>query len=138
MKQKALYLFTIIAISIFVVGCGNITKSEAEQSYSTEDNVDASLSEEKEPLTEEMAYNAIYNYIAKTHGWDNAPEDVSEYLETAEATDDEYVIYHRSYTGAFTYYYVNKETGDTHIVDVVPALDIEEDEEGSINVYDYL
>ena len=43
----------------------------------------------------------------------------------------------RSYTGSFVYFFVDKVSGLTRMVDYVPSLGIES-EAGSINLYDYL
>jgi hypothetical protein len=43
----------------------------------------------------------------------------------------------RSYAGTFVYFYVDKSSGTTRLVEYVPTLDIEE-EAGTIDLYDYL
>ena len=58
-------------------------------------------------------------------------------VEMGEETDTEYQVTFRSYTGSFTYFYVNKSDGNTRIVEYVPALDIKE-ESGTISLFDYL
>ena len=54
-----------------------------------------------------------------------------------EETDTEYQVIFRSYTGAFVYFYVDKESGTARMIEYVPALEIEE-EAGTINIFDYL
>ena len=59
------------------------------------------------------------------------------YVKMGEETDSEYQVIFRSYTGAFVYFYVDKLSGTTRMVEHVPELDIEE-EAGTIDLYDYL
>lgn len=59
------------------------------------------------------------------------------YVEMGEETDTEYQVTFRSYTGSFTYFYVNKSDGNTRIVEYVPELDIKE-ESGTISIFDYI
>ena len=54
-----------------------------------------------------------------------------------EETDSEYQVIFRSYTGSFVYFYVDKSSGVTRLIEFVPNLDIRE-EVGTINIYDYL
>lgn len=59
------------------------------------------------------------------------------YVTLGEETDSEYQVIFRSYTGAFVYFYVDKASGNTRLVEYVPSLGIEE-ETGSINLFDFL
>ena len=52
---------------------------------------------------------------------------------------NEVVVVYRSYTGAFEYYYVDKNTGDTRITEYVPVImDSEQPTDRSLNVKDYI
>ena len=59
------------------------------------------------------------------------------YVTMGEETETEYQVIFRSYTGAFVYFYVDKASGTTRMVESVPSLDVEE-ETGTINLSDYL
>ena len=59
------------------------------------------------------------------------------YLEMGEDTESEYQVIFRSYTGSFVYFYVDKSSGVTRLIEYVPSLDIYEEAE-TINLYDYL
>lgn len=59
------------------------------------------------------------------------------YIEMGEETETEYQVVFRSYTGAFVYFYVDKTSGTTRMVEHVPTLNIK-DETGTINLFDYL
>ena len=73
------------------------------------------------------------------------------YLTMGEETDSAYQVIFRSYTGAFVYFYVNKTSGKTRIVEKVPSLNVEEGDgedhspdgdhqssAGTIELFDYL
>ena len=59
------------------------------------------------------------------------------YVAMGDETETEYKVIFRSYTGSFTYFYVNKNTGKTRIEEFVPALDITQ-ESGTLNLFDYV
>jgi hypothetical protein len=92
----------------------------------------------KSEITADMAYEGINNYCHSEFDWTPAEEDsIPMYVEMGEETDSAYQVIFRSYTGALTYFYVNKESGATRMVESVPGMDIEEDA-GTINLFDYL
>ncbi|MBO4599744.1 MAG: hypothetical protein J5641_03290, partial [Bacteroidales bacterium] len=72
------------------------------------------------------------------YDWSMAEENPSMmYVEMGEETETEYQVVFRSYTGAFVYFYVEKTSGTTRMVEYVPALDIKE-EVGAIDIFEYL
>ena len=92
----------------------------------------------KSGITPEQAFEGVGNYCRGEYGW-SAAEDNSAMmnLEMGEETETEYQVIFRSYTGAYVYFYVDKKSGTTRMVEHVPALDITE-EAGSIELKDYL
>ena len=135
--KKILFTSTILAIALLMVGCDN-TNEEIKNKPEPSGNSEIAIVEPstvETQLTDEIAYEAIQNYCNERYGF--SPESSSMYLVTEDSTDTEYKIKFRSYTGAFVYFYVDKETGITRIVETVPELDVEE-ETGTINVFDYL
>jgi hypothetical protein len=89
-------------------------------------------------ITEEMAYEGVSNYCHSAYDWSIAEDNSSiMYVEMGDASETEYQVIFRSYTGAFVYFYVDKENGNTRIIEYVPTLDIE-NEAGTIDIYDYL
>lgn len=89
-------------------------------------------------ITREMAYEGVNNYCHQEYDWTIAEENPDiMYVCMGDGTDTEYLVIFRSYTGSFVYFYVNKSTGLTRMVEVVPSMDIEE-EAGTINIYDYI
>ena len=81
-----------------------------------------------------MAYEGVSNYCHNTYDWSN-PSVM--YLEMGEETDSTYQVVFRSYTGAFVYFFVEKTSGTTRMVEYVPTLDIRS-EAGTIDIFDYL
>ena len=89
-------------------------------------------------ITEEMAYEGVYNYCHDTYDWSITEDNPSVmYLTMGEESETEYQVIFRSYTGSFVYFYVDKSDGTTRMTEYVPTLDVET-ETGSINLYDYL
>ena len=85
-----------------------------------------------------MAYEGVNNYCHREYDWSVAKDNPSMmYVAMGDETETEYQVIFRSYTGAFVYFYVNKASGATRMVEHVPALDIEE-EAGTIDLFDYL
>ena len=85
-----------------------------------------------------MAYEGVSNYCHSEFDWSPAQENPSiMYVALGDSTDTEYKVVFRSYTGALTYFHVDKATGSTRMVELVPALNIENDA-GTINLRDYL
>ena len=92
----------------------------------------------KSGITAEMAYKGVDNYCHSTYDWSVAKENPSiMYVQMGEETETEYKVIFRSYTGSFVYFYVDKETGKTRMVEHVPSLNIEE-ESGTIDLREYL
>ncbi len=133
--RKFFFVFVLMFVmGITLVGCG--TKNN-----STDNNIpsgDLENEESKNSITEEMAYEGVNNYCHAMYDWSMAEQnpDIME-VTMGEVTETEYQVIFRSYTGAFVYFYVDKSTGTTKLVEYVPSLDIEE-EAGTINLYDYL
>lgn len=89
-------------------------------------------------ITAEMAYEGVSNYCHSEYDWSVAEGNPDMmYLKMGEETDTEYQVIFRSYTGAFVYFYVDKNNGSTRMEEYVPMLDIKEDA-GTIELSDYL
>ena len=93
---------------------------------------------ESSNITPEMAYKGVNNYCHSQYDWSVAADNPSMMSVTmGEGTEEEYKVVFRSYTGALVYFYVEKTSGATRMVEYVPTLDIE-NEAGTIDLFDYL
>ena len=143
MKKLAFVFIMVLMMSAILSACG--TKNEtagdsstADTTYTpvTTDIADTTASQNE--ISEEMAYDGVYNYCHSTYDWSIAEDNPDiMYLKMGEETESEYQVIFRSYTGTFVYFYVDKSSGTTRLIEYVPNLDIEE-EAGTINLYDYL
>ena len=89
-------------------------------------------------VTAEKAYQGVSNYCHSEYDWSIAEDNPSIMgIEMGEETDSAYQVIFRSYTGALVYFYVDKTSGSTRMVEFVPALNLET-EAGTINLRDYL
>ena len=134
MKKRSFIFIMAVLMSVLLLGCGNGTE-DADPSVPTE-TLDTNSSETG--ITEEMAYAGVERYCRSAYDWSIAEENPDiMYLVMGEETEAEYQVVFRSYTGAFVYFYVDKASGMTRLVEYVPNLEIEEDA-GTIELYDYL
>ena len=128
--RKIFYIVSIILASMLLLfACAS--KNNAVESANNNTNI-------KEKITKDIAFSGVNSYCHQNFDWSIAkdnPEIMS--VEMGEETDTEYEVIFRSYTGSFTYFYVNKSDGNTRIVEYVPALDIKEESE-TINIFDYI
>ena len=148
--------FTFVFVALFLCSCGNHkAANEREQSEACFDSAEREQSRPKvkadvthssdvqtedtlRTITEEMAYEGVNNYCHKEYDWSVAKDNPDlMYLTMGEETDSAYQVVFRSYTGAFVYFYVNKTSGKTSMVEKVPSLNVEEDA-GTIELFDYL
>ena len=128
MKYKS---FTFAFLALFLCSCNNNKVNDTQSS-------DAQTEDTLRTITADMAYEGINNYCHSAYDWSVAKDDPDiMYLTMGEETDSTYQVVFRSYTGAFVYFYVNKESGSTRMEEYVPSLDIKS-EAGTIDLYDYL
>ncbi len=89
-------------------------------------------------VTAEMAYEGVNKYCHSEYDWSVAEENPSMMSVTmGEETETEYQVIFRSYTGALVYFFVDKASGKTRMVETVPALDVDS-VVGTIDLFDYL
>ena len=89
-------------------------------------------------ITAEMAYEGVDNYCHSEYDWSVAEENPSMMSITmGEESANEYKVIFRSYTGALVYFYVEKASGKTRMVESVPALGVDS-VVGTIDIFDYL
>ncbi len=133
------FAFTFAFIALCLCSCQNTTttnNSSAEPTESTE--VVDSNNVAKGRITKEMAMLGVNNYCHKNYDWSVAEDNPDMmFVELGEETETEYQVTFRSYTGAFVYFYVDKTSGTTRMVEHVPSMNIK-NELGTMNLSDYL
>ena len=93
---------------------------------------------EPERISAQMAVEGVSKYCNSEFDWSPAEENPGMmYVTLSDSSETEYKVVFRSYTGALTYFFVNRDSGTTRMVEIVPALGIES-EAGTINLRDYL
>ena len=134
MKKLVFVFILVFVMGAVFQGCG--TRNEIADSSGFSE--DLGSESPQNAISEEMAYDGVYRYCRSAYDWSVAEENPDMmYLTMGEATESEYQVIFRSYTGSFVYFYVDKLSGTTRLTEYVPALNIEE-EAGTINLYDYL
>ena len=89
-------------------------------------------------ITGEMAFEGVNSYCHSNYDWSIAEENPEiMYVAMGDESETEYKVIFRSYTGSFVHFDVDKASGNTRMVEVVPSLDIE-NEVGTFNLFDYL
>jgi len=89
-------------------------------------------------ITAQMALEGVTNYCHSEYDWSVATDDPSiMYVKMEDETPSEYHVVFRSYTGAYVFFYVDKSSGNTRMVETVPALNVKQ-ETGTINLIDYI
>jgi hypothetical protein len=89
-------------------------------------------------ITGEMAFEGVNSYCHSNYDWSIAEENPEiMYVAMGDESETEYKVIFRSYTGSFVHFYVDKASGNTRMVEVVPSLDIV-NEVGTFNLFDYL
>ena len=134
MKKLFFVFIVVLVMGVMLPGCG--TGDAAVDSPIPSEGLIADGAKSK--ITEETAYEGVYNYCHSAYDWSIAEENPDlMYLEMGEETETEYQVIFRSYTGTFVYFHVDKSSGITRLTEYVPSLGIEEDA-GTIDLYDYL
>ena len=133
------FAFTLVFAALILCSCQHGKTNQAGDSASqTEMQDSASESPSAGKITADMAFEGVNNYCHKEYDWSAAKDNPNIMsLTMGEETDSAYQVVFRSYTGAFVHFYVNKTSGKTRMVEIVPSLNVEE-EAGTINLFDYL
>ncbi len=131
-------IFPFLFVALLSCSYHNSKKNQANDSdLQTEMQDSLSDNPSVSKITAEMAYEGVNNYCHREYDWSVAEDNPDlMYLQMGEETETEYQVAFHSYTGAFVYFYVDKTSGTTKMVEKVPYLDVEEDA-GTINLFDY-
>ena len=148
--MKYIAIASVLIVALSCMSCKNWTDLKQSEQTEKQDSLptakDETVAEKQDStvtknsgITAEMALKGVDNYCHKEYDWSVAKENPSMmmYVQMGEETEAEYKVVFRSYTGSFVYFFVDKVTGKTRMVDFVPALNIEE-ESGTIDLLEYL
>lgn len=138
------HIFLLFALLVLSLCACNGNKTEQKLSSPLEEELPGTQKEQDKPestgrmVTAEQAYEGVNNYCHREYDWSAAEENPSLMSVTmGEATDSEYQVIFRSYTGALVYFQVEKASGTTRVVEYEPTLDLR-NEVGTIDLFDYL
>ena len=143
MYMKYIAIASVLIVALSCMSCKNGTDLKQSEQTEKQDSLptakDETVEEKQDStvtknsgITAEMALKGVDNYCHKEYDWSVAKENPSMmYVQMGEETETEYKVVFRSYTGSFVYFFFDKVTGKTRMVDYVPALNIEE-ESGTI------
>ena len=149
MYMKYIAISSVLIVALSCMSCKNGAEKPLSEQTERQDSLPTAKDEtvadkqdstaaKKSGITAEMALKGVDNYCHKEYDWSMAKDNPSMmYVQMGEETETEYKVVFRSYTGSFVYFYVDKATGKTRMVDFVPALNIEE-ESGTIDLLEYL
>jgi hypothetical protein len=147
--MKYIAIASVLIVALSCMSCKNGTDLKQSEQTEKQDSLPTAKDEtvaekqdstvtKKSGITAEMALKGVDNYCHKEYDWSVAKENPSMmYVQMGEETETEYKVVFRSYTGSFVYFFVDKATGKTRMVEHVPSLNIEE-ESGTIELLEYL
>ncbi len=116
-------------------------EEDAEDDYQDPLPAEEDLGYEGE-ITEDNALAAIRKYVEI-----NQPDladmedsgDFTIYFEVESSDENQIVVLYRSYTAAQTRYYIDRETGDVYVTELVPGIiDEETRNDETFNIRDYI
>jgi hypothetical protein len=92
-------------------------------------------------MSEDQVVTAVMNYCYEQNPslLNMSQDEYYYYWALTDTEGSEYTVTFRSYTGSFTYYHVNKISGETYTTEYVPGI-IDEESPGNeyFNAWDYL
>ena len=94
----------------------------------------------QDSLTNEQALNAITNYLYKEYGQDKPSGDAPSYwiIDETQTDDKTVVVDWRSYTAAHVYFYIDRASGETYVMESEPGSEKKVKTEKKFNAKDYL
>ena len=125
----------------------DITFEQVSENAYDFDLADYFFNGESEPypetgLTDDEALTAVRNYCLAQNAELQSHVDADEYNVSwgvMSSEEDEIVVWFRSYTGAYKYFYIDPVSGDTYVTEFVPLMmDNEQMTDEKLNVRDYL
>jgi len=164
MKKKNLLLPVVLCTAMLMTACSGQTPAEssvekepietvaateapaAEETATTtdeaaapEENSENTVTEASGAITQDQVMDAVLNYFKADFPDYEIDSEHGEYWEVVPGDNGEIKVIHKSYTGAFNFYYVDPATGETYVTELVPGIIDEEQKTGeTFNVNDYM
>ncbi len=165
MKKKNLLLPVVLCTTMLMTACSGQTATEssvekepietvaatetpaAEEAATTTEakapapaeNSENTVTEASGAITQDQAMDAVLNYFKADFPDYEIDSEHGEYWEVVPGDNGEIKVIHKSYTGAFNFYYVDPATGETYVTELVPGIIDEEQKTGeTFNVNDYM
>ena len=153
MKKKNLLLPAVLCTAMLMTACSGQTPAESsvekepiETVAATEapaaapaENSENTVTEASGAITQDQAMDAVLNYFKADFPDYEIDSEHGEYWEVVPGNNGEIKVTHKSYTGAFNFYYVDPATGETYVTELVPGIIDEEQKTGeTFNVNDYM
>ena len=137
MNKKLISIVLMAGIAFSAAACNKMPgNSETTAAAVTETTAAATQA----ALTNEQALTAITNYLYKEYGQDKPSGDAPSYWNVDESqTDDKMVVVDwRSYTAAHVYFYIDRASGETYVMESEPGKEEKVKTDRRFNARDYL
>ena len=128
MKRKLISIVIIVFVLFSMTAC--ISRSKERETFAATQAL----------LTNEQALSAITNYLNDVHKLENYTGEAPCYwdIDKELSNDDTAVVCWRSYTAAHVYFYIDRVSGDTYVMESAPGSDKKEKTEETLNAREYL
>lgn len=137
-QNKKIFVALMLACSLALISLTGCISNKKPDS-SSEATASAAPAEVRK-MTDEQALTAITNYLYIKHDLQNYKGEAPCYwnIEKETSTGETAVVYWRSYTAAFSYYYINRVSGETYVMVSEPGSEEAKRTDETFNAWDYL
>ena len=90
-------------------------------------------------FSEDQALDAVINYYKNNNPGYESGKEAGDYWDVSTNDSGEIVVLYHSYTGVINRYYVDPDSGETYVTELVPGIiDEEQKMDEAFNIRDYL
>ena len=136
MNKRLISVFLAAGLLLSLTACIHTAK-KPETTAAPSENTAVTT---QDSLTNEQALNAITNYLYKEYGQDKPSGDAPSYwiIDETQTDDKTVVVDWRSYTAAHVYFYIDRASGETYVMESEPGSEKKVKTEKKFNAKDYL
>lgn len=140
MNRKLISLALMAGIMFSSAACNKVPGNSETTAENTAAATETTEATTQGALTNEQALTAITDYLYKEYGQERLSGDAPSYWNVDETqTDDKTVVVNwRSYTAAHVYFYIDRATGETYVMESEPGSQKKVKTEKKFNAKDYL